>query len=333
MERREFLVGTVGVGLGLATVGPKLIGNALAADKTSQTAKVVTTHDPSVYNADELVHDQVLAMVDRAVGTVADITDPLDAWRKIVAGDNPSRISRARVAVKVNTLSGKRMRTHPELAMVVAHRLLDAGVPEGNVLVWDRSSDEMKYAGYYIEKSGPVKVYGTDEVGYSNQLTSHHSIGSFLSKIVTEWATDIISIPVLKDHGIVGVTLGMKNFFGALHNPNKYHPNVGDPYVADANDIPVIRDKLRLVLIDAFEAQYQGGPPYQRQWAWQECSVIASTDPVAVDRVGWSIIEDQRREHSLPTLREDYREPKYIYSAAKLGLGIADLDRIEQVSA
>jgi uncharacterized protein (DUF362 family) len=332
MERRDFIVGTVGVGIGIALANPMLIEKVLAADKVTLTSKVVIAHDPAVFSNGELVHNRIVTMIDRAVTSLMDISDPLEAWRKVIVGDDSSRISRARVAIKVNTLSGKRMCTHPELAMTVARRLLDAGFPEGNVLVWDRSSDEMKYSGYYIEKSGPVKVYGTNEIGYSNQLTSHRFIGSFFSRIVTEWATDLINIPVLKDHGIVGVSLGMKNLYGTVHNPNKYHPNAGDPYVADLSDVPYLRDKLRLVLVDGFEAQYNGGPPYQKPWAWRECSVLASKDPVAVDRVGWSIIETKRHEHGLKSLAEDHREPKYIFSAEKLGLGIADLDRIVQVN-
>jgi len=333
MERREFLAGTMGVGLGMALANPLLIENVLATDKVSPTTKVVIAHDSAVFSGDALIHDRITTIVDRAVTSLTDISDPLDAWRKVIVGDNLSRISKARVAIKVNTLSGKRMCTHPELAMVVAHRLLAAGVSQGDVLVWDRSGDELKYAGYFIERSSPIKVYGTDEVGYSSQLTSHRSIGSFFSKIVTEWATDLINIPVLKDHGIVGVTLGMKNFYGAVHNPNKYHPNTGDPYVADLSDVPMIRDKLRLVLVDGLEAQYHGGPPYQKQWAWRECSLVASNDPVAVDRVGWSMIENQRTKHGLPTLAEEKREPKYIFTAEKLGLGIADLSKITQIEA
>ena len=332
MERREFIVGTVGMGLGIALANPTLFGNVLAADKITPFAKVVIAHDPTVFSGDTLVHNRITTMVDRIVISLTDISDPLEAWRKIITGDNSNRLSKTRVAIKVNTLSGKLMRTHPELAMVVAHKLLDAGIPPGNVLVWDRATDELEYAGYYIERTGFLKVYGTDEVGYSNQLTSHRSIGSFFSRIVTEWATDLINIPVLKDHGIVGVTLGMKNFYGAIHNPNKYHPNVGDPYVADLSDVPLIRDKLRLVLVDGFDAQYHGGPPFQKEWVWRECSLLASNDPVAVDRIGWEMIENQRAKHGLPSLAEEKREPKYIFTAEKLGLGIADLDRIVQVN-
>ena len=318
----------MGIGLGLASPGADAV---LSANPTpGKTAKVVTVRDLAALEGNELVHDRVAAMVDRAVTTVAGESNSREAWRKIIA---PSRLKNARVAIKVNALAGKRMSTHPMLAMVVARKLLDAGAREGNVLVWDRSDRELTKTGYYIDKSGPIQVLSTDHLGYSARLYSHRSIGSRITRILTDWATDIINIPVLKDHGIVGISLGMKNMYGAVHNPYKYHPDCGDPFAADLSDIPLIRDKLRLVIADAFQAQYNGGPPHHQQWVWNDGSVMMSADPVAIDRVGWKVIEDKRREHGMPTLLDAGREPKYIFSAERLGLGIADLDRIETVDA
>ena len=61
----------------------------------------------------------------------------------------------------------------------------------------------------------------------------------------------VVSLPVLKDHNLAGVSLGMKNFFGAIHNPNKYHDNHCDPFVAEVFDVPLVRQKHRLTVIDA----------------------------------------------------------------------------------
>jgi uncharacterized protein (DUF362 family) len=333
MNRRQFITGSLGIGLGLTVVGA---GTIACADHTELSdsnllGKVATVRDPAVFNADELDRNRIKSMVDRAVTSLAGVRNPLEAWRWVIAPNNPNRLEEARVAVKVNTLAGKRMSTHPQLALAVAQRLLDAGVRNGNVLVWDRENSELKTAGYAIRKSGRILVYGTNVVGYSMQLMSHRSIGSFFSRIVTDWATDLINIAVLKDHGVVGLSGGMKNLYGTVHNPFKYHLNCGDPYVADLSDVPLIRDKLRLVIVDAFEAQYHGGPPYHAQWAWRDNSLMVSKDPVAIDRLGWWMVEKQRAAHGLPTLAEQDREPKYILTAANLGLGVADMDQIERV--
>ena len=97
---------------------------------------------------------------------------------------------------------------------------------------------------------------------------AHGSAASLLSKTLTQTCDAVINLPVLKDHGIVGVTMALKNLFGAIHNPNKYHSDVGDPYVADVYMLPPIRQKVRLAICDATTAQYEGGPSYMPQWGW-----------------------------------------------------------------
>ena len=57
----------------------------------------------------------------------------------------------------------------------------------------------------------------------------------------------LINLPVLKDHDGAGVTIALKNMYGAIHNPNKYHPNGCDPYVADLNMLPEIRSRMKLI--------------------------------------------------------------------------------------
>jgi uncharacterized protein (DUF362 family) len=140
---------------------------------------------------------------------------------------------------------------------------------------------------------------------------------------------------VLKDHGIVGVTMALKNIFGAIHNPNKYHIAAGDPYVADAYMLPPVRQKMRLAICDAITPQYEGGPSFMPQWSWPFHGVLVSRDPVALDYTGWRIIEEQRAARKLPSLREARREPSYIARAADAQhrLGVNDPALIERVDA
>jgi uncharacterized protein (DUF362 family) len=109
---------------------------------------------------------------------------------------------------------------------------------------------------------------GNDVLGYEAALSIHGSAGSLLSKTLTQLCDAVVNLPVLKDHGIVGLTMALKSMFGVIHNPNKYHPNAGDPYVADVNMLPAIRQKVRLTIADGLTAQYEGGPTYMPQWSW-----------------------------------------------------------------
>jgi hypothetical protein len=47
-----------------------------------------------------------------------------------------------------------------------------------------------------------------------------------------------------------------------------------------------------------------------------------------MDTVGWNVIEAERKQRGLKTLKEAGREPRYIRTAADLGLGVHDLNAI-----
>jgi len=121
--------------------------------------------------------------------------------------------------------------------------------------------------------------------------------------------------------------------FGAIHNPNKYHPNAGDPYVADVNAMPEIRRRVRLTICDAVTAQYEGGPTYMPQWTWPFTGLMVAQDPVALDTVGWQIIEQKRAAMGMKPLKAMKREPRYIATAAgpRHKLGVTDPARIARL--
>jgi len=154
-----------------------------------------------------------------------------------------------------------------------------------------------------------------------------------LSKILTQRCNVLINVPVLKDHDGAGVSIALKNIYGVIHNPNKYHPNGCNPYIADLNMVPEIRTRMRLTICDATTASYEGGPGYKPEYSWKNNALIVSQDPVALDYTGWQIIERKRAERGLKTLEGDGRAPHYIATAANAQhrLGTNDPRRITVV--
>jgi uncharacterized protein (DUF362 family) len=136
---------------------------------------------------------------------------------------------------------------------------------------------------------------------------------------------------VLKDHNLAGVSLGMKNFFGAIHNPNKYHDHNCDPYVADVVSHRFIRPKWRLTVCDATRAQYHAGPGYHPGFAWSLGGLIVGSDFVAVDAVGADLIDAQRKAKGLKPLAEENRPGRHVATAGARGLGVANLAEIERI--
>lgn len=239
-----------------------------------------------------------------------------------------------RVGIKVNTIGGRAISTRPEVALALAGWLARNGLAEKNLFIWDRTTRELRDAGYTPSAArNGIKVFGTDadDVGYDADLVSHLGVGSLFSKIQTEFATASISLAILKDHGLAGVTAGMKNYFGAIHNPNKYHDFHCNPFVAEVFDAPPVKTRHRLSILDALVVQFHKGPSYHARWANRFGGFVFSLDPVAADTVGWTLIERLRAAAGLPTLRDEGRAPEYLATAEKMGLGRADPAAIETV--
>ncbi len=239
-----------------------------------------------------------------------------------------------RVGIKINTLGGKAISTRPDVALSLGKWLAGNGLQAKDLIIWDRTNRELREAGYRLssERNG-IKIFGTDTdgAGYGQELVSHLNIGSRFSAIQTDWVTASISLAILKDHGMAGVTAGMKNYFGAIHNPNKYHDSHCNPYVAEVFDSEPVKSKHRLSILDALVVQYHRGPAFHPQWAEKFQGLILSLDPVAADSVGWALIERLRAGKGLPSLKEEGREPAYLATAERMGLGRADLGQIETI--
>jgi uncharacterized protein (DUF362 family) len=239
--------------------------------------------------------------------------DPGSAWSRFFRRKDT-------VGIKVNCLGGRNMCTRPALARAAAESLTTLGMAPDQVIVWDRSERELARCGFPLsrDRDGSFRCLGTDTqgAGYEGDLTVQGSVGSRFSTLITRHCSAMINMPVLKDHGLCGVTAALKNTFGALHNPNKYHEDRCNPFVADANAVPFVREKNRLVICDAITVQYKGGPGYHRNWAEPLQSLLLSEDPVALDTVGAGLLERIRRQKGLPPLEEDGGLPAYLKTAA-----------------
>ncbi len=291
-------------------------------------SRVVIARDPSLRPPGaSLDSARLLAVLDRAIQSLYDADSPIAAWKRIA---RPTEV----VGLKVNCLSGRGASTHIALVDAVCERLQQAGIPRANIVVWDRLDSDLEAAGFPVSsRKDRIRYIGNDAAGYESDLAIYGSVGSLLSTTLTRTCDAVVNLPVLKDHGIVGVTMALKNLFGAINNPNKYHTNAGDPYVADVNMLPPIRQKVRLTICDAIAPQYDGGPSYMPQWSWPFNGILTSRDPVALDYTGWQIIEQKRAEKGLQSLRSVKREPVYIATASdpRHKLGTNDPNRIEKV--
>ncbi len=235
------------------------------------------------------------------------------------------------VGIKTNCLALILNSTPLALADALTALLVEAGFDENDVVVWERSSRELSKAGYTLNASSMGRrCLGTDAngLGYSGDFYSSGNVSSLVSRILTDMVDQNINLTVLKDHSVAGLSAAMKNMYGAIHNPNKYHDNNCDPFCAHVSNLEPIRKKNRLTIVDAIKVQYNRGPGYVSDYISYFNSVVLSDDPVAADRIGLEILDHIRKANSLPPLEKVGRPVKYLASAQQLGLGTADMKQI-----
>ncbi len=236
------------------------------------------------------------------------------------------------IGVKTNCLARALNSTPVALADALSWLLTEAGFDENDIVIWERTNKELSKAGYTLNASSfGYRCLGTDTngIGYSGGFYSFGEVSSLVSRILTDLVDYNINLPVLKDHSIAGLSAGMKNMYGAIHNPNKYHDNNCNPFCAHVNSLEPIRKKNRLIVLDAVKVQYNGGPGFVSEYISYYNGVMLSDDPVAVDRVGLEVVEHLRKANGLPPLEKVGRPVKYLNSAEAIGLGTADLHNID----
>ena len=327
LTRREFIQTSL-IGTGAFYLSAIDACSSKSQPAQAGKSRVVIARRDSVRSTNNTLNSSVVHdLLNHAVEEFFETNPAQKIWAKLFSPADT-------VGIKVNCLAGRGISTSIELVDAIVENLVSAGVKPDKIIIWDRANDDLEKAGYQIQTgSRKVKCYGHDYAGYTTEIYESRSIGSFLSNILVRHCTAVINVPIIKDHGIVGITNALKNFFGAIHNPNKYHSYLGNPYIADVNLLPEIRNKVRLTICDALTAQYEGGPPYMPQWSWQYNGIVVGTDMVAIDTVAWKIIEAKRTEMGFPTLKAVGREPSYIATAAdsEHRLGTNDWNKIQLV--
>lgn len=271
-------------------------------------------------------------MLQRVMAELTGLSDLGAAFARFVHKDD-------KVAIKPNGIAGKQgatMASNKELVLEIVKGVIAAGVPATSIVIYEQYPSFL--AGTRIaSRQGVMDASfpaGITAVVHENKDATMGEIqvagiGTKFVRPFTE-ATAVINVGLIKDHSICGYTGCLKNItHGSMINPQAFHEHNASPQIAQLYAQDVVKSRVRLHLVDAFKLIYDEGPldtnkkrrvPYE--------AVYATTDPVAMDVVGWALVEEHRKNNGLPTLKEAGREPSYIRIASELGLGIADTNRI-----
>jgi uncharacterized protein (DUF362 family) len=238
-----------------------------------------------------------------------------------------------KVVVKVNGIALKNMSTNKELVMPLLEGLLAAGIPANQLTVLEQYMGFLNGTRLNAQNVPPgvkVEIHANNDSKMEPRMVPGTGVRTRFCRTLLE-CTAVINVHLVKDHSICGYTGALKNMtHGTILNPQDFHVHHASPQIAQLFAQDAIKSRVRLNIADAFKVMYDGGPLYKKPEAVKPYeAVFASTDPVAIDAVGWEIVEEHRKSAKLRTLTDEGRAPAYIKAAADLGLGIADRSKIE----
>jgi uncharacterized protein (DUF362 family) len=276
--------------------------------------------------------DAARLMLERAMAELTGKSDLGAAFATLVHKDD-------RVAIKPNGIAGQKgatMASNKELVLEIVRGVMAAGVPAANITIFEQYPSFL--AGTRVaDKAGvldPAFPAGITTTVHENKDATmpEITVAGVPTKFVRALtdATAVINVGLIKDHSICGYTGCLKNItHGATINPHAFHEHNASPQIAQLYAQDVVKSRVRLHITDAYKVIYDGGPlDRKKERRVPHEAVYAATDPVAMDVVGWNLVEELRKQNGLPTLKGAGREPLYIQAAADLGLGIAESGRI-----
>ena len=350
VSRRRFLrqtsKGVVGMGLALGSVTSATqsaiaqLGRQPGAPPggvvEEQLVPLVEARSDTVWNGETLDEEIVSEMIDRAMMDLTGLASAKEAWKDFVL---PTDI----VGIKINPLAGEQLSTHRIIVDKIIDGLYGTGILPNQIIIWDRFESHLVKAGYEINRSDRgVRCFASDSegVGYDDEVfyetekdmavrRENESTLSRYTKLLTREFTVVINVPVMKHHGIAGVSGCLKNLaFGSVDNTSRFHSNPinCNPAIADIFAHTVLKDKVVLNIVDGLLAAFDGGPEYDPDGVWQYGGILVSQDPVALDQIIYQTIEEKRKEFELSSLS---RLSRYIRSAARMDLGTNDLDEVD----
>jgi uncharacterized protein (DUF362 family) len=320
--------------------------------------RVVAVKHPGSIASGVFQAEPIRAMMQKGMAALTGADGWAEAWKVFF---EPGDV----VGIKVNPVGAPHVMSCAEVIHTIVDGLKSAGLKPSDIVVYDRYRSEFFGAGFHkmlppgVRNSSAVERYDlvqTDINGYdpdhylemalvapkldpANPQTHRSHVAKFLTREVNK----LINLPVLKDHQSAGVTLALKNLsHGLVNNVFRSHStptlNACGSFIPAVVNIPVIREKTVLHILDGIKGLYNGGPGANPKFVWEHKTLYFATDPVALDRIGWKAIDEKRAQEGMSPVAESKpdrhstffrRQPEHVEIAGALGLGEWNEEKIE----
>ncbi|MDD8014312.1 MAG: twin-arginine translocation signal domain-containing protein [Acidobacteriota bacterium] len=248
ITRRDFLKAASVAPLAGALI-PHLKGAPGAAAQGK--VRVVLVRNENALDSSGKPNGEVIQkMLDEAVTALLGEKEAVAAWKKMIRPDDI-------VGIKTNVW--QYIPTTREVETALKRRIMDAGVPEGNIGIDDRG---------------------------------------VLGNPIFKKSTALINARPARTHHWSGMGSLIKNYIMFTPQPFAWHgDSCAD--LAKIWDLPQVKGKTRLNVLVMLTPLFHGIGPhhYSASYVWPYRGLIVSRDPVAADATGLRILQAKRRVH------------------------------------
>jgi uncharacterized protein (DUF362 family) len=218
--------------------------------------------------------------------------------------------------------------THPEVVATVAKMCIDAGAGEVVILDFPFNPPDkcLSLSGIADACKGMKNVYTlalTEEKFFTPFSLPGGKVLREVKLLKDVRDSDVlINLPTAKSHSTTGVSLGMKGLMGIVWDRRYFHANVEiNQAIADLSSAV----KVDLIVLDGSRALVNGGPSGPGTVSMPN-TIIAGTDPVAVDALGVTLADWYNQKFT-------GSQVKHIAAAHRMGLGTMNLEDVAVLKA
>src|ERR1019366_7566987 len=321
--------------------------------------KAVRVHsEKSVDSATDRVDEGTVAeMLSRGMRSLTGAKNERDAWENFFDATDV-------VGIKVNCSGAPKIYSDKQVVGGIVNNLIALGIPARNIYIYERFQNQLSSVRYNRSVPAGINIIAAETTRGSsasydpNTYVETNFFGeddtrSNMIRLVTERFTKIINVPNMKDHAAAGVTGCLKNIaYGNFSNVARSHNREKTntlSFIGTLAGVEPLRSRTVLQIMDGLRGVWHGGPfSENRKFRFYPKRMLFGTDPVAIDRLLLDIIDDKRKaehavsvwdrspkylgedgEHQNPNVNQFVREPGHIEYAARLGLGVYELDKIK----
>jgi hypothetical protein len=320
--------------------------------------RVVEVHHPGSIISGAYQPASIQQMMHKGMMELTGAPSWTDAWRALFERGDV-------VAIKLSPVGGRELCSDASVFRQIVDGLNQAGIPVRDIVLYERYRRELFGCGYQswlpegMRFAWAAEQYELSQLGMNgydrdvyldlplvkpaDDPSDPHVRKSHVALCISKQVNKVINVPTLKHHQSAGVTLALKNMsHGMVNNVNRSHINrdlnACNVFIPAVVDLPVIRQKVVLHILDGVKAGYNGGPGTPARYRWEHKTMYFATDPVALDKTGWRAVEAKRKLEGLPPVNQIFLndpvnyyngQPEHIEMAARLGLGIFDDERIQ----